>query len=272
MENLVAQKKNIGVRRLERTLRQFSDPERYQILWAADGIKSITIDFETTPIFPNSIVFITPGRQVELDLECKPPKGWILSFTREYFREQYLEGLNVRNADLFYSTGEIPRIVLSPKIGDRINSLVEMIAELNGSKIPNREMGISSLLNTLLVYCDSKCNVRVTHQSNSHEMNIVGLFKHYVSQYFLEKHLVSHYADLMHISPKYLNQIVKRVLGVSAKSVIQEQIMIQACRDLKFSGESIKEIAAKLGFSEPEHFSHFFKKETGVSPTIFRQQ
>ena len=260
----------LNVRRLEKKIIEYTDPDNYQILWIANGIESITVDLETIPFYQNTILFLTPGRVVKLRFLCEPPMGWILCFSRDFFKDQDLEGLNIKNADIFHAYNDIPRIVLSPKIGDRVHSIAEMIAEFAGSEIPNKEVAISALLRALLVYCDSKCNIKSANASNRQDVNFVSLFKFHVSRNFLKFHRVSQYAEIMNVSPKYLNQIVKRVLGVTAKSVIQEQLIIQATRDLKFSNESIKEIAFKLGFVEPEHFSHFFKKETGHSPNMFR--
>ncbi len=262
----------LNVRRLECKIPDYTDPDNYQIFWIADSIESITVDLEEIPFYQNTILFLTPGRVVKLKYLSEPPVGWILGFSRDFFKNQDLEGLNIKNADIFHAYNEMPRIVLSPKIGDRVHSIAEMIAEFAGSEIPNKEVAISALLRALLVYCDSNCNMKPACNSNRQDVNFVSLFKFHVSRNYLNFHRVSQYAEIMNVSPKYLNQKVKRVLGTTAKSVIQEQLIIQAARDLKFSNESIKEIAFKLGFVEPEHFSHFFKKETGYSPTIFRNK
>ncbi|MEE4178404.1 MAG: AraC family transcriptional regulator [Bacteroides sp.] len=152
---------------------------------------------------------------------------------------------------IYNGSGDVPVMVLSTRIGERVNTLVERIAELNGSQIPNPEKAADSLLNTLLIYCESKCNVKVNKTKNRHEVNILARYKQVVAGHFPETHQVSRYAEMMHLSPKYLNQVMKRVMGTSAKSIIQEKLLIKACRDLKFSSESIKGIANKLGFSEP---------------------
>ncbi len=262
----------INLQKLNRHLRRITDPENYQILWLEGGVKNIEIDFIDLESFPCSIIFLHPGRKVNLRFECFQPKGWILKFSHDYFKQQYLEGFHIQHADVFFSSGEIPRIVLSPKIGDRINSLAEMITEMLQSSIPNKELAASSLLKTLLVYCDSKCNLRVTASSNNHYMSIVSRFKHLVSQNLESSHQVSDYARMMHVSPKYLNNVVKELMGVNAKYVISEQLLIRSCRDLKFSNLSIKEISIQLGFSEPEHFSNFFKKKMGCSPVTYRQK
>jgi AraC family transcriptional regulator, transcriptional activator of pobA len=262
----------INIRRLDMSNTDCTDQDNYQLMWIADGLKSMTIDFDTIPFFQNSILFLTPGRIALMEFLDEPPRGWIMSFSGEYFKNQHLEGLKIKDIDLFDAYGEIPRIVLSPKIGDRIHYIAEMISELVDSEIPNREVAISSLLRTLLVYCDSKCNIKVVFDSNKHDLNLVSMFKHYVSKNYLQLHRVSQYAEMLNVTPKYLNQVIKRVMGVTAKSVIQEQLVMHACRDLKFSNESVKEIAFKLGFTESEHFSHFFKKETNQSPSFYRKK
>lgn len=260
------------VQKLDRRYSKITDPENYQILWLENGVRSIEIDNEDLVSYPCSIIFLHPGKEVNLRFDCLKPKGWILRFSFNFFKQQYLDGFHIQHADIFLSSGEIPRIVLSPKIGDRINSLAEMIAEVMQSNIPNKELAASSLLKTLLVYCDSKCNLWVTAGSNNHYLNIVSRFKHLVSQNLETFHQVSDYAQLMHLSPKYLNNVVKEVMGVTAKYVISEQLLIRSCRDLKFSNLSIKEISIQLGFSEPEHFSNFFKKNMGYSPLAYRQK
>ena len=38
----------------------------------------------------------------------------------------------------------------------------------------------------------------------------------------------------------------------------------------EYMADSVKEIAALLGFSEPNTFIHFFKYHEGISPTLYR--
>ena len=260
----------IRVQKLTRHHLKINDPENYQILWLEDGVGSIVADYEKRESFPFTILFIYPGKEVILRFNCFQPKGWIIKFSRLFFR-QHMEGFNIQRADVFFS-GEIPGMVLSPKIGERINSLAEMINEITQSHIPNKEVASSSLLKSLLIYCDSKCNLHITTKSNNHYLDIVSRFKHLVSQNLDTSHRVSDYAERMHISPKYLNRIVKEVMGVTAKSVISEQLLIRSTRELKFTNSSVKVISSQLGFSEPEHFNNFFKKNVGCSPLAYRQR
>lgn len=247
------------------------ESDYYMILWMKKGVNSISIDFDEFSTASNSIWFITPRKKAMLDFESDPG-GWIIKFSKEFFNSQIRENLIIKDVDLFTSFGEVPKMILSPKIGDRVHSLAEMIDELIGSEIPNKEHAISSLLKTLLIYCDSKCNIKITHENNTGKIHIVTTFKDLVNTHYKSVHKVSEYAAMMNISSKYLNQVVKEVLSMTAKSIIQEQLTIHARRELKFSNSSIKEIAFDLGFTEPFYFSTYFKNQVGCSPTEYRLQ
>lgn len=261
---------SIIVQKLQRIHRWLANDRNCQILWLESGVLRIDGEFGKLSVHPNSIVFLYPQRALCLRLGNESPKGWILKFSKEFFGKQFLNGLTIQHADIFLPGNDLPCIVLSPKIGERINSLAEMINEVMHSEIPNKEVAASALLSTILVYCDSKCNIRIDNKSNTHYLDIVSRFKQLVSQNLTTTHRVADYAGMMHLSPKYLNQVVKEVMGVTAKNVIMEQLLFKASRELKFSNQSVKEIAFQLGFSEPEHFSNFFKSQAGCSPSGYR--
>lgn len=237
------------------------------------GFGSILIDGEKIVSCSNLICFITPGRQVKIDFSNEP-EGWILQFNKEFLNGGVSHNMLIKEAELLSMFGEIPKIILSPKIGERVHGIAQMIDELNGSLIPNKEYGIAALFKSLLVYCDSRCNIRLNDMSekNIKGIELVAKYKELVVDNYTKFHKVSKYADMLNVSPKQLNRVVKEIMGVNAKSIITEQLIIHARRELKFSGKSVKQIAYTLGFSEPFHFSSYFKRETGVSPSKFRLQ
>ena len=51
---------------------------------------------------------------------------------------------------------------------------------------------------------------------------------------------------------------------------MQERLAIEAMRYLSFSGASVKEIAGRLGFSDPAYFARFFRRMTGQTASQFR--
>lgn len=97
-------------------------------------------------------------------------------------------------------------------------------------------------------------------------------FNMLIDEYFKEQKLVAFYAGQLHISANYLNILCKRDLKISATKLIQQRVCLEAKRLLQTTGFSIKEIAFDLGFTDHAYFSNFFKNQTGLSPTGFREQ
>jgi AraC-like DNA-binding protein len=80
----------------------------------------------------------------------------------------------------------------------------------------------------------------------------------------------SFYAESLKVHVNYLNRVLKRHLGKTTTQMISESVFREAKRLLRETPWSVTEIAFALGFSEPNHFSHFFKKMEGQSPVQFR--
>ena len=106
----------------------------------------------------------------------------------------------------------------------------------------------------------------------SKKIRTVRKYKSLISNSFLENREVSFYADQLNVSANYLNEMVKAETGISAKRHISERVLLEAKNLLLYSGLDIAEISYALQFSEPTHFTKFFKKETGSTPKSFRNQ
>lgn len=261
------EKKNINIQKVSQNYSH--DNNLYGIVWLLKGGKNIEVDIEKFIAYPNSIIFVLPGQRINIELESDAV-GWILTFSKEYFDLLKFEKFVIKDADILSSFQGTPKMVLSPKVGERVHQIAGMIDELSGSQISNKEIGMYSLLKTMLVYCDSKCNLKINHD-NKNDIAIVSAFKELVVSNFTQKHKVHDYAHIMNISPKYLYDVVMKTMGVTPKYVIQEQLIIQSRKDLKFTNKSIKEIAHSLGFQDTFHFSNFFKKMIGYSPSQYRE-
>ena len=81
----------------------------------------------------------------------------------------------------------------------------------------------------------------------------------------------SFYAGRLNITVAYLNEAVNAVLGTSVSRHIQDEIVLQAKRQLVYTKASVKEIAHSLGFDDYSYFTRLFTKVVGVSPTLFRR-
>jgi AraC family transcriptional regulator, transcriptional activator of pobA len=91
-----------------------------------------------------------------------------------------------------------------------------------------------------------------------------------VEEQFRKERLLGFYADKLAMTPDRLNDHVKRATGVTAGHLIRQRVLTEAKRQLVFTSAPIHEIAYDLAFSDPSHFTRFFRKQTGTTPQEFR--
>jgi AraC-like DNA-binding protein len=81
---------------------------------------------------------------------------------------------------------------------------------------------------------------------------------------------VSYCASKLTLSANYFGDLVRQQLGVSAQEFIQSYLISLAIEKLTNGSMSVMEIAYDLGFEYPNHFSRFFKNQTGLSPSNYK--
>jgi len=81
---------------------------------------------------------------------------------------------------------------------------------------------------------------------------------------------VSEYADLLQVTPNYLNKTVKNHTHRTAIDWIEIARVNLAKQLLKDPSLSIADIAEKTGLVDQSYFSRFFKKKTGMTPSQYR--
>ena len=107
--------------------------------------------------------------------------------------------------------------------------------------------------------------------SGSRKESIVHQFVKLVMKKFKEEKSVQAYADMLHITPKYLTTATRELTGKSAGNLIDDMLIVEAKLLLNESGMPIAHIAETLNFSDQFVFSKFFKKHTGQNPSAFRR-
>jgi AraC family transcriptional regulator, transcriptional activator of pobA len=92
-----------------------------------------------------------------------------------------------------------------------------------------------------------------------------------IDEHFRKERLISFYAAKLAMTADRLNDHVKRATGVTAGHLIRQRVLTEAKRQLVFTNQAIHEIAYELAFSDPSHFTRFFRKQTGTTPQAFRE-
>lgn len=92
-----------------------------------------------------------------------------------------------------------------------------------------------------------------------------------LESHFRETHTVSDYAEMLNVTPKYLNVIVRTMTGHPTKVIINHFLALQIKLSLRRSELTVRQLAWEYHFEDDAFFCHFFKKQTGMSPREFRK-
>lgn len=92
-----------------------------------------------------------------------------------------------------------------------------------------------------------------------------------LDEHFATLKMPADYANLLAVSPSYLNCIIKEKFGLNTSYFIQQRILAEAKKLMTAHDTTMKEVAYKLGFFDVSHFSKFFKRNTGRRFTDFRR-
>lgn len=93
----------------------------------------------------------------------------------------------------------------------------------------------------------------------------------YIQKNYAEDISLLTLAQHLNISSVYLSQLFKKELGTSPIKFIIHYRIDRAKVLLKETDDSISNIAVKVGFWEPKHFSKTFKRVTGISPMQYKK-
>lgn len=92
-----------------------------------------------------------------------------------------------------------------------------------------------------------------------------------IERFYKTKHSAGDYASLLCITPTALAKLSKKHFNKTITELITERIIIEAKRELYLTSKPVKEIAYDLGFEDEFYFSRLFKKNTDVSPQLYRE-
>jgi len=140
----------------------------------------------------------------------------------------------------------------------------------------NKEHSLASLINAraaVIAAIVSREAEQVFTEFKVYQSNPrLARFNMLIDEFYKEQKFVAFYAEKLNISANYLNILCKKHLKVSATQLVQQRVCTEAKRLLQTTDLSVKEIAFRLGFTDHAYFSNFFKGQTGMTPSLFREK
>ncbi|WP_295200499.1 helix-turn-helix domain-containing protein [uncultured Chryseobacterium sp.] len=236
--------------------------DHYMFIIQRKGNFILKVDFNTIELLGPSLCFVAPG-QIHQYIAQKDNEGWYLFVDAGSISESYQETMDMhqwlhQSVHLSDNDWIFELLVLFVKVEDSVQSISV-----------GRSLADAAVA-TIIARISEATGLQF--KQNGQKYAIAGQFKKLVSDHFKNIKQVQQYAELLTITPLYLNEAVKEVTGYPASFWIQQKIVWEARRLLVYTTMDVKQIAFELGYDDPVYFSRFFKRRAGKTASDFRKE
>lgn len=222
------------------------------------------------------MIFTAPNQLLTTSDEDAEYEGISLMIHPDFLRN-YALATKIKTYGFFsYAANEA--LFLSEKEKQTIFAVFENIkAELNEAIDDFSQDVIISHLDVLLNYSNRFYKRQfITRKVVSHDLLTkveILLSEYFEKEYALHKGLptVEYLANQLHLSPRYLSDMLRSITGQNAQQHIHEKLIEKAKEYLISTNLTVAEIAYQLGFEHPQSFNKLFKNKNNQTPVQFKQ-
>jgi AraC family transcriptional activator of pobA len=153
------------------------------------------------------------------------------------------------------------------------DALGAMMLRESGRSASGRDAVLRGLLTAFLTNA-----LRLTHGAAAagtgagpRARELVARFRQAIDERYRDHIGIGQYARALGCSEAALRKACHRVAGQAPVELVHVRLLLEAQRQLRYTGMSVTQIAYRLGFDDPAYFSRFFSKHMRVSPRAFRR-
>ena len=240
----------------------------YELIFLTGGRGKHIIDFEVYECNPPMLYFLSPG-QIHFWELTEKMEGYVFLFKEDFLLTSKLGAGGHDEFTFFHSMQETPHIYLDHQNSSHLQTLVDpMIAETKHND-EFQESVLQAYFHIFLMNVQRLCS---DNSETQDKVSLVRRFRKFITTHRNSSLDVQGCADALGVSVTHLRNSVKEKTGKSPGFILRQEIVLEAKRLLIHSELTAAEIGYNLGFEDPSYFGRFFKRESGLSPSAFRQR
>jgi AraC family transcriptional activator of pobA len=230
--------------------------------------KSLVVDGTT-------LLFFNPTVPYTFERLCEDATGYFCIFKDAFFNERLRGG--IKDLPMFLPGGK-PSYVLNRTQDEYVSQVFEKMLDEIGSDYVYKYDLLRNYITEMIHYALKMQPTENLYQHTDANARITSVFTELLERQFpiespaqrFTLRSASDFAEQLAIHVNHLNRAIRLTTGKTTTSHIFERLTGEAKALLKHTNWNIAEISYCLGFEEPAHFNHFFKKQTSVAPSAFR--
>ena len=232
-------------------------------LWGTDMTESIFEAHDVCILLPDQIATIN---EISEDYQAT-----IINVSRQFYDQLLLSYPYTRNAPRYRRA---PSFHLNEAQYNSLLDATSLLRTLTQIQSPHRT---EMLTNLLAIMINMIGEYHVSNHPKDIKISSSGqLFSRCYDaliQHHNESHEVAFYARICCLSAKHFSDVIKHETGLTASEWITTYIVMRAKTLIdKYHEYTMQQISELLGFSEQSAFTRFFKRETGMTPSRFRDR
>jgi AraC family transcriptional regulator, transcriptional activator of pobA len=223
----------------------------------------------------STLIFFNPNVPYTFEPLTDDPKGYFCIFKEAFFTERIRGG--IKDLPMFIA-GNKPSYGLNDSQDVFVAQIFEkMIEEIKSDYVFKYDL-IRNYIMEMIHYALKMQPTETLYQHTDANARITAVFTELLERQFpiesptqrFTLRSARDFASHLAVHVNHLNRAIRLTTGKTTTEHIFERLTSEAKSLLKHTNWNISEIGYSLGFEEPAHFNHFFKKQTNMTPSAFR--
>jgi AraC-like DNA-binding protein len=222
-----------------------------------------------------TLMFFNPHVPYTWESLSDDKTGFFCIFKEAFFTEK-MRG-NISELPM-YAPGNKPTYMLNKTQDKHVSAIFKKMLEEIGSDYRYKYDLLRNYVTEMIHYALKLKPSETLYQHPDANSRITAIFTELLERQFpiesptqrFAMRSAKDFAEQLSVHVNHLNRAIRQTTGKTTTHHIAERMASEARALLKHTNWNVSEISYSLGFEEPAHFNHFFKKQTALTPSAFR--